>query len=150
MKCSICKAEGVTMTTCPMNPKAKNPNPLKHKVKKASAPKLERGQVKKNTEKWVAANKPKTKKQREVMARHCQSDCFLVPEALKYPVCTKSSCKINCDGVRAARNQATIVLNRTSLKNPKESKAQAKKALVKANALGKKHCDWTQKAGFWF
>ena len=29
--CSICGAEGVTKTTCPQNPSAKNPKPEKHK-----------------------------------------------------------------------------------------------------------------------
>ena len=29
--CSLCGAEGVTKTTCPKNPAAKNPKPEKHK-----------------------------------------------------------------------------------------------------------------------
>ena len=30
--CSLCKANGVTKATCPLNPKSKNPQPQKHSV----------------------------------------------------------------------------------------------------------------------
>ena len=36
VKCSLCGAEGVSKTTCPLNPNSKNPNPSKHNVKKSS------------------------------------------------------------------------------------------------------------------
>ena len=35
VKCSLCGAEGVSKTTCPLNPLAKNPNPSKHNVNKS-------------------------------------------------------------------------------------------------------------------
>ena len=36
VKCSLCGAEGVSKTTCPLNPNSKNPNPSKHNVNKSS------------------------------------------------------------------------------------------------------------------
>ena len=35
VKCSLCGTEGVSKTTCPLNPQAKNPNPSKHNVNKS-------------------------------------------------------------------------------------------------------------------
>ena len=35
-KCSLCNSSGVTKATCPLNPKAKNPNPKKHPLAKKS------------------------------------------------------------------------------------------------------------------
>ena len=31
-KCSLCGSLGTSKTTCPLNPKAKNPNPKKHQI----------------------------------------------------------------------------------------------------------------------
>ena len=34
--CSLCGAHGTNKSTCPLNPQAKNPNPLKHKIQAPS------------------------------------------------------------------------------------------------------------------
>ncbi len=39
-KCSLCGSPGVTKATCPLNPKAKNPNPKKHPLAKKSKSKV--------------------------------------------------------------------------------------------------------------
>ena len=33
-KCSLCGSPGVSKSTCPLNPKAKNPDPKKHPLAK--------------------------------------------------------------------------------------------------------------------
>ena len=39
-KCSLCGSLGTSKTTCPLNPKAKNPNPKKHQLAKKSYKKV--------------------------------------------------------------------------------------------------------------
>jgi len=57
--CSLCKSSGVRKSTCPLNPKAKNPNPKNHPLAKKKKPSIK---IKKKT-KVVAANKrPKSPK----------------------------------------------------------------------------------------
>ena len=48
---------------------------------------------------------PKTKAQRQNLIQICGSSCFLLPDQLKFPVCT-SDCKVNCKGLIAARVRA--------------------------------------------
>ena len=45
-KCSLCGSPGTSKATCPLNPKAKNPNPKKHPLAKKSQVKPEVTQVK--------------------------------------------------------------------------------------------------------
>ena len=56
--CSICGAEGVTKTTCPQNPSAKNPKPEKHKHSVVE---------KKTEEKQPKTSKPKVTKTKPVV-----------------------------------------------------------------------------------
>ena len=45
-KCSLCGSPGTSKATCPLNPKAKNPNPKKHPLAKKSQVKPKVTQVK--------------------------------------------------------------------------------------------------------
>ena len=106
------------------------------------APKLKRGMVRKRTESW-AKRAPKTKGERLLVREKCGSKCFIIPKKLKYPVCPKATkkCKVDCDGVRAARNRAFLLTNRKTIS--KEAMKDAKTAVKKAEKLGKKYCKWT-------
>lgn len=48
---------------------------------------------------------PKTKAQRQELIQICGSSCFLLPQQLKFPVCTPD-CKVSCKGLIAARIRA--------------------------------------------
>ena len=48
---------------------------------------------------------PKTKAQRQQLIQICGSTCFLMPNELKFPVCTPD-CKVSCKGLIAARVRA--------------------------------------------
>ena len=49
---------------------------------------------------------PKTKSERKGVYSRCGSKCFLSPKNLKFPICSKSSCKISQKGVLAALARA--------------------------------------------
>lgn len=106
---------------------------------KGIAPKLKRGEVKKRTESW-ATKKPNTKAERLVLMDKCGKKCFLVPGKLKYPICAKNKCKVDCDGLRAARNRAAMVKNLKKVN--KVSKKDAENVIKRAAKLGKKSCKW--------
>lgn len=106
---------------------------------KISAPKLKWGNVKKRTKLWEN-RKPKSIKDRQNLIKKCGQKCFLVNENLKYPVCSKNNCKIDCDGVRSARNNAVIIMNRKNVKS--QSKIWAENAYKKAQILGLENCSW--------
>ncbi len=113
--------------------------------KKIVAPKLVSGQVAVRTEEWQKHRKPRNGKERKTLYDKCGDKCFLIPEEHKYPVCAGKgniSCDYDCDGVRAARNNAVIVLNRTNLQNEKQSKDWAQRAIPAAELIGLKHCGW--------
>ena len=130
-------------------PKAKalavQTSPQVAKGKKIIAPKLPRGQVGVRTEQWEKKRKP-SGKERKALHDKCGDKCFLIPEEHKYPVCAGKgtiSCDYDCDGVRAARNNAAIILNRTNLQNEKQSKDWAQRAIPVAELIGLKHCGWS-------
>jgi hypothetical protein len=103
-------------------------------------PKMPRGAVKQHTEAWMT-RKPKTTRDREDLYEACGTKCFLQPKVLKYPVCAKdNTCKIDCDGVRAAYD-VTFILHNNKRINP-ESRAMAADSKIKARDLGLAHCGW--------
>ena len=96
--------------------------------------------IKQNTEAWMT-RKPKTTRDREDLNDVCGTKCFLQPAALKYPVCSKdNTCKIDCDGVRAAYNLTFILQNNKRIKP--EARAMAGDSKLKARELGLAHCGW--------
>lgn len=48
-------------------------------------------------DKWTSP----TRAQRRFLKQQCNSNCFLFPEAMKFPICDKN-CTIQCAGVHAA------------------------------------------------
>jgi len=162
-KCSLCGSQGVSVSSCPLNVNALSTKPLKHPLaarlaapmpvaaapeapvvavaayKDAKAPKLPRGQVGKNTQKWEQ-RKPTTKAQREQLAERCGPSCYLIPELQKYPVCAKGSCDYDCDGIRAARNITYLIVNKKN--TSEEARSRALRARDHAQRLGVEHCGW--------
>lgn len=50
---------------------------------------------------------PKQGKERASMLKRCGSKCFLLPSKKKFPICTPSSCRVNCKGLAAAKIRAS-------------------------------------------
>ena len=96
-----------------------------------NAPELPRGEVKRRTAEWKRERKPTTQAQRRALYETCENDCFLVPkqagQPLRYPYCAKGTtdCQVDCDGLRAGRNDAAIVLNRKNAGPAAKRRAQA-------------------------
>lgn len=106
----------------------------------AAAPRVPRGQVKRDTESWTK-RKPKSMGQRSELIERCGPKCFLNPETKKYPVCAKTGgCDYDCDGIRAARNMTYIVANSGSTGD--EARARALSARDRAQRLGVEYCGW--------
>ena len=103
------------------------------------APKLPYGTVKLRTKEWLK-RKPKNKRDRERIINECGDQCFLIPNKLKYPVCSISSCYYDCDGIRDANANATIIINRINVSI--EARRMAREAKKIAKLLGYKYCDW--------
>lgn len=61
MRCSICGAEGVTKQTCPFNPEATNPKPLKHNPVPLSSKVKAKAKASPGTSTAVAVAPPKIK-----------------------------------------------------------------------------------------
>ena len=59
-----------------------------------------------NRSKGWSAMSPKRGKERYTLLTKCGRKCFLLPNKKKFPVCSRSSCKINCKGVAAAKSRA--------------------------------------------
>ena len=113
----------------------------KPKPNHVHAPKLPRGQVKRNTAAW-RARAPDTKKARAAAKAQCGDKCFLVPELNKYPICARGSCETDCDGVRAARNITYLIEHRKPGKVSDAARARAMVARQRAIEVGKKSCGW--------
>lgn len=97
------------------------------------------GRVKDRTEEWKT-RKPESVAERQALKASCGSKCFLVPEELKYPICSKNQdCKIDCDGLRAALGLATMVSRRNV---SREAHERASVADERAKAIGREHCGW--------
>ena len=110
---------------------------------RASLPALPRGAVKANSELWLQ-RKPVTKAEREAVMAQCGAQCFLEPTELKYPICGKGSCDVDCDGLRTAYGVTAILHNRKNLSA--SARATAEGARAKAQAVGKAHCGWEYNA----
>lgn len=116
-------------------------HPQSLSIIKPKMPKLPRGQVGINSKEWTITRKPGTKAERKALHDRCGDDCFLIPEELKYPVCPKSgTCDYDCDGLRSAVGLAALINNRHGVSLP--AKQTAIRAALRANDLGKRHCDW--------
>lgn len=97
------------------------------------------GRVKDRTEEWKT-RKPVSVAERQALKAKCGSKCFLVPEELKYPICSKNQdCKIDCDGLRAALGLATMVSRRNV---SREAHERASAAGERAKEIGREHCGW--------
>ena len=103
------------------------------------APKLPYGMVKLRTDEWLK-RKPKTRSERQRVRDECGDQCFLIPNEFKYPVCSIYNCDYDCDGIRDANANASVILNR--IKVSKEAKRRAKVAKRMAKLLGYEYCDW--------
>ena len=95
--------------------KVKRKSPIKKKIKRKSPTKNSKKQIKRKSSpkkqkkpaEWTKWSEiaPKTKAQRQQLIQICGSTCFLMPNELKFPVCT-SDCKVSCKGLIAARVRA--------------------------------------------
>jgi hypothetical protein len=80
--------------------------------------------------------KPNKTSERKSMLSRCGKKCFLLPSQLKFPICSKGSCKINCKGLVAAKNRAAQWKYSSVLK--KASKMIDKRGFTKKSRSGKK------------
>ena len=78
---------------------------------------------------------PRTNPERRISYMKCGRKCFLQPGTLAFPICPKKSCKISCQGLRAAYARAR------QTKRPKV----ARLALIKACHA---KCTWTRRRGY--
>lgn len=80
----------------------KRKSSTKKQIKRKSSPKKQ-----KKPAEWTKWSQiaPKTKAQRQQLIQICGSTCFLMPDKLKFPVCTPD-CKVSCKGLIAARIRA--------------------------------------------
>ena len=46
---------------------------------------------------------PKLLSERRSLKKKCGTKCFLSPKDLKFPICKKNSCKVDCKGLVAAK-----------------------------------------------
>lgn len=51
-------------------------------------------------------NKPKLRSDRRRKLEQCGSGCFLMPKQLKFPICPKNSCAVDCKALLAAKIRA--------------------------------------------
>jgi len=80
----------------------KRKSSTKKQIKRKSSPKKQKKPA--EWTKWSEVA-PKTKAQRQQLIQICGSTCFLMPDKLKFPVCTPD-CKVSCKGLIAARIRA--------------------------------------------
>ena len=89
--------------------KRRKTSPKKDKKRKTSSKKVKKSPKKQQIKpaEWTKWSEiaPKTKSQRQNLIQICGSTCFLLPDQLKFPVCTPD-CKVNCKGLIAARVRA--------------------------------------------
>lgn len=122
-------------------PKKQTKQAKETRLTKVVMPKLAYGQVGINKEEWLK-RKPTTPAERQDLMDRCGAKCFLEPDELKYPVCSKYSCDYDCDGLRTVVGVTAILNNRKNI-NP-NAQTTAKKASGMAKTLGIAHCGWTQ------
>ncbi len=71
-----------------------------------------------------AEKKPSSTVERQKLLDRCGKDCFLIPEAKKFPICNKiekknDSCVYNCKGLKAASSRAGEWKYKNVLENSK-------------------------------
>jgi hypothetical protein len=110
------------------------------KLPKITMPKLPLHQLSNNYAYW-RLYKPHSADERRKVVLKCGKKCFLIPESLKYPICPKDNCNIDCRGLTAAAKRAFLVANNPRVKEA--SKNTARRAYTKARALGIERCKWT-------
>ena len=121
-----------------MDLKLKN-NALKNNLRKITMPKLPLHQLSKNYAYW-RIHKPHLVKERQTVKKTCGEKCFLIPESLKYPICAKGNCKIDCRGLAAAAKRSFLVAN-----NPyvgEQARRRAIRAYKGADSIGIAKCNW--------
>jgi hypothetical protein len=65
--------------------------------------------------------------ERKKMLEKCGEKCFLIPEKLKFPICSKKmDCKLNCEGIDSA--------------SARSGQYDYENVLKKAKSLYKRHC----------
>lgn len=76
---------------------------------------------------------PKTNPDRQIVAKKCgAAKCFLDPKRLGYPICSKTSCKPSCQGLRAAFSRA----------RQQHKRKVARRALIQACHMA---CPWVRR-----
>ena len=82
-----------------------------------------------------------SKKGRKTYKKKFGARCFLYPKGLKYPICHKKTGRVECKGLLAAHNRATLSVRRKL----KPKKYSYKRITQKARKLGKKYrCKWVK------
>lgn len=89
----------------------------KHKRTKTlkSPPKKTSKRVPRSIPKWKKVKPDSIASRKKVKSKY-GSRCFLVPNKLKYPICSKYSGKINCNALNAADYYLNINIGRTTKK----------------------------------
>lgn len=78
--------------------------------------------------------KPQLRSDRKKSYKNCGSRCFLEPSQLKFPICSKGSCKVSCKGLSAAYSRA------------RQHRKIYPHTAAKAIRIAKSHgCEWSMK-----
>ncbi len=77
---------------------------------------------------------PKTIRERIAVRDRCGGKCFLQPGVMAFPICPKRSCKVSCQGLRAAYSRARQT----------HRQKVARAALIRACHM---KCPWTKARG---
>lgn len=68
--------------------------------------KLSKRQLSSPTRGW-SKQAPKLRSERKTMLSKCGSKCFLLPTKMKFPICSKNTCKLSCKGIVSAKIRAS-------------------------------------------
>lgn len=87
--------------------------PARHAPKKQHVPVATISKIKRTlnvrashgVEGWLK-NKPKLRSDRRRKLENCGAGCFLMPKQLKFPICPKQSCAVDCKALLAAKIRA--------------------------------------------
>lgn len=83
-------------------PRGRSKSTKRSSRSKISRRKLSRRQKSSATRGW-GSRAPKLISERRKMMEKCGSKCFLLPSKLKFPICDKNTCRVNCKGIVAAK-----------------------------------------------
>jgi hypothetical protein len=89
------------------------------------------------------SRKPKRRSERRKMP----NDCFIIggPE-YKYPICAKGTRTVDCQGLMAAHQRATLILNDPRRKSNKAIRDARRARKVSFKLAKKNGCAWTESA----